>query len=227
MTKARFLSVPTFLALSVVFFSGTVARAADTLPKVAKVAVNQPVTLTDNGDSWTLDNGIVKMSILKSNGNMSTVIYHGVNIPNSRSEYWEQTPNGTVTARVTIDPATNGGERAEVSVKGVNPGTPGVRGGGGTPPPGSTAAQYGVPSGPGGGGMDIEVRYTLERGVSGFYTYAEYTHPASYPPAGEVESRFILQMNPTFNWISVDQDRNQLRGRHSCQRADHHPGRCL
>jgi len=210
MTKARFLSVPTFLALSVVFFSGTVARAADTLPKVAKVAVNQPVTLTDNGDSWTLDNGIVKMSILKSNGNMSTVIYHGVNIPNSRSEYWEQTPNGTVTARVTIDPATNGGERAEVSVKGVNPGTPGVRGGGGTPPPGSTAAQYGVPSGPGGGGMDIEVRYTLERGVSGFYTYAEYTHPASYPPAGEVESRFILQMNPTFNWISVDQDRNQL-----------------
>jgi rhamnogalacturonan endolyase len=60
------------------------------------------------------------------------------------------------------------------------------------------------------GGMDIEVRYTLERGVSGFYTYAEYTHPASYPPAGEGESRFILQMNPTFNWISVDKDRNQL-----------------
>ncbi len=58
--------------------------------------------------------------------------------------------------------------------------------------------------------MDIEVRYTLERGVSGFYTYAEYTHPASYPAAGEGESRFILQMNPTFDWISVDNDRNQL-----------------
>ncbi len=58
---------------------------------------------------------------------MLMAYYHGINIPNARSEYWEQTPAGTVTAKVTIDPATNGGERAEVSVKGVNPGTPGVR----------------------------------------------------------------------------------------------------
>ena len=180
------------------------------LPKVANVTVNDPVTLTDNGDSWVLDNGIVKATILKSNGNMSTVYYHGINIPNARSEYWEQTPAGTVTAKVTIDPAANGGERAEVSVKGVNPGTPGVRGGGASVAAGSKAARYGVHSGAGKGGMDIEVRYTLERAVSGFYTYAEYSHPASYPPAGEGESRFILQMNPTFNWISVDNDRNQL-----------------
>jgi rhamnogalacturonan endolyase len=59
--------------------------------------------------------------------------------------------------------------------------------------------------------MDIETRYTLERGTSGFYTYAEYTHKASYPPAGEGESRFILEsMNRTFDWLSVDKDRNQL-----------------
>jgi len=59
--------------------------------------------------------------------------------------------------------------------------------------------------------MDIETRYTLERGTSGFYTYAEYTHKASYPPAGEGESRFILEsMNRTFDWLSVDNDRNQL-----------------
>jgi rhamnogalacturonan endolyase len=186
------------------------AQKPDALPKIEKVTVNSPVTLTDNGDSWSMDNGIVKMTVLKHNGNMSTVIYHGVNIPNARSEYWEQTPAGTVTAKVTIDPSTNGGQRAEVSVKGVNPGTPGVRGGGAAPPAGTDAARYGVPSGAGRGGMDIEVRYTLERGVSGFYTYAEYTHPASYPAAGEGESRFILQMNPTFDWISVDHDRNQL-----------------
>jgi rhamnogalacturonan endolyase len=257
--------------------------AAHVMPKVAKVTVNDPVTLTDNGDSWTLDNGIVKATILKSNGNMTTVYYKGIDIPNARSEYWEQTPAGTVTAKVTIDPSTNGGQRAEVSVKGVNPGTPGVRGGGGGPAlgagapggapgaggrgargggaggpgaggagagapgagalaaggrgPGAAgaggpagapgapgafgpgAARAGVPSGAGRGGMDIEVRYTLERGVSGFYTYAEYTHPASYPPAGEGESRFILQMNPTFNWISVDKDRNQLMIANQDQRS--------
>ena len=81
---------------------------------------------------------------------------------------------------MTIDPAKNGGERGEVAVKGVN------------------------------GRMDIEVRYTMERGVSGFYTYAIYSHEASYPAAGEGESRFILQMNPTFDWLSVDADRNML-----------------
>ena len=31
--------------------------------------------------------------------------------------------------------------------------------------------------------MDIEVRFTLERGTSGFYTYAEYTHTPRYPAA--------------------------------------------
>ena len=44
-------------------------------PKVAKVTVNQPVTLVDNGDSWTLDNGIVKMSVLKRNGTMPSAAF--------------------------------------------------------------------------------------------------------------------------------------------------------
>jgi rhamnogalacturonan endolyase len=209
MTETKGFIVSTFLVLAGVFSSGASAQTAGA-PKLEKVTVNAPVTLTDNGDSWTMDNGIVKMSILKRNGNLSLLVYHGVSVL-THGEYWEQTPAGTVTATVTIDPATNGGERAEVSVKGVNPGTPGVTGGGAETAPGSNAARYGVPSGAGRGGMDIETRYAMERGTSGFYTYAEYTHKASYPPAGEGESRFILEsMNPTFNWLSVDSDRNQL-----------------
>jgi rhamnogalacturonan endolyase len=90
---------------------------------------------------------------------------------------------------VTIDPAKSGGERGEVAVKGVN-----------------------AP-------MDIEVRYVLEKGASGFYTYAQYTHPASYPAGGFGENRFILQMNPTFNWLSVDKDRNQLMISNQDQRS--------
>ena len=258
MTKARLLFVSMFLALAVVLTSGASAQqpAAHVLPKIAKVTVNDPVTLTDNGDSWTLANGIVKMTILKRNGNISSLIYHGIETQ-THGEYWEQVPSGTVTARVTIDPAANGGERAEVSVKGVNPGNPNAPSPLGGPPGGGVPAAQeprfpatapvatgaggpggaarpggggyargpggpgglavgprgpgGPPSGPRGGGMDIETRYTMERGVSGFYTYAEYTHKASYPPAGEGESRFILEsMNPTFNWLSVDRDRNQL-----------------
>ncbi len=191
MKTSRFLPSHRLVALALLAIAHVVQpiRAADSAPVVAKSSVNAPVTVTDNGASWTMDNGIVKATILKNNGNMQSVIYHGIGIPNARSEYWERVPGGQITPSVTIDPASNGGERAEVAVKGVD------------------------------GRMDIEVRYTLERGVSGFYTYAEYTHKASYPAAGFGENRFILQMNPTFNWLSVDQDRNQLMIANQDQRS--------
>ena len=176
----RGLFVSTTLALAVLLSVGAAAlQAADSLPKVAKPNVNIPVTVTDNGGTWTLDNGIVKATINKNNSNMPSLIYHGINTMGPGG-FWEQVPTGTVTQTLTIDPAKNGGERAEVALKGVN------------------------------GKMDIEVRYTLERGVSGIYTYAQFSHEASYPAAGEGESRFILQLDNTFDWISVDADRNML-----------------
>jgi rhamnogalacturonan endolyase len=198
MTKVRLLFASTLLALAALWTAGASAQ------QVARNTVNAPVTLTDNGDSWTLDNGIVKMTIPKRNGNLSSLVYHGTEIL-TRGEYWEQTPQGTITATVTIDPATNGGERAEVSVKGVYTGDADA--------PPAAPRRPGVPAGAprGSRGLDIETRYTLERGTSGFYTYAEYTHKASSPPAGEGESRFILEsMNRTFDWLSVDNDRNML-----------------
>ena len=157
------------------------------------------MTVTDNGDTWTMDNGIIKATIDKKNGSLLQVIYHGIetlhpSISNGSDNLhtpptpagspipsWEQMPSGTVTPSVTIDPAKNGGERAEVAVKGEKTGR-----------------------------MDIELRYTLERGLSGIYAYAEFSHPASYPAAGEGESQFILQLDPSFNWFSVDADRNML-----------------
>ena len=93
-------------------------------------------------------------------------------------ESWEQMPSGTVTQSVTIDPGTNDGERAEVAVKGVN------------------------------GKMDIEVRYAMERGLSGLYAYAIYSHPANYPAVGLPESRYGNELRTNFDWLSVDKDRN-------------------
>ena len=59
MTKIRLLFVSLFLALAVVVIYGVLTQqaakaqpsAASMQPKVAKVTVNSPVTLTDNGDS--------------------------------------------------------------------------------------------------------------------------------------------------------------------------------
>jgi rhamnogalacturonan endolyase len=165
--------------LLTLFATAASLRAAPSLPPVATPTTNSPVTVTDNGSSWTLTNGLVKATISKRNSVITSLLYRGVEIV-GHPECWEQNPSGQITASLTIDPAKNGGERGEVAVKGIN------------------------------GRMDIEVRYTFERGVSGFYTYAQYSHEADYPAAGEGESRFILEMTPTFDWLSVDADRNML-----------------
>jgi rhamnogalacturonan endolyase len=155
------------------------------------------VTVTDNGATWTLDNGIVKATIRKNSGSMASLVYHGVETMGGNGGYWEQTPEGApkLTNTVTIDPAANGGERAEVSIKGVSGG--------------DTMLSRGAPGG--GTYMDIEIRYALGRGDSGIYTYAVYNHPPSYRAGGVgPESRYITRLSKPFDWITVDKDRNML-----------------
>jgi rhamnogalacturonan endolyase len=177
-------------------------RAAAAPPVVAKPQVNTPVTLTDQGRAWTLDNGIVKATINKNNGDMDGLVFQGLDTmghDQGRAGYWEEDPSGAaavggLSQSVTIDPAKNGGERAEVSVKGVTGGTVML-----------------TPGAPGGGTYcNIEVRYAMGRGESGIHAYAIFSHPASYGAMGVSESRYITKINQTFDWISVDADRNML-----------------
>jgi rhamnogalacturonan endolyase len=173
-------------------------RPASAAPDVAKPAVNTPVTVTDGGNSWTLNNGIVRAVINKRSGNVSSIVYKGLETL-TNGGIWEQTPaaaasvNG-LTDSLTIDPSKNDGERAEVSVKGV------------------TKDQVQLSGGVGGGtNMNMEIRYSLGRGESGMYTYAIFSHPSTYSASRSfAESRFIFEMNRTFDWISVDKDRNML-----------------
>ena len=162
-----------------------------------------PVTVTDNGRTWTLDNGLVKAVIIKRNGVMESLFYQGVDtLGHDQGEpgCWEQDPSaaasvGGLTNTVTIDPVNNGGARAEVSVKGVTGGKVQL-----------------TPNAPGGGTYcDMEIRYAMGRGESGVHVYAIFNHPAGYRAGGVgAESRYIARLNQTFDWISVDADRNLL-----------------
>jgi rhamnogalacturonan endolyase len=172
-----------------------VLRAADSGPAVAKSTVDAPVTVIDNGRFWTLDNGIVQATINKTSGAMMSLVFHGVETMHGGG-YWEETPQGApqLTDTVTIDPKKNGGKRAEVAVKGVTGGTVIL-----------------TPLAPGGGTYcDIEVRYALGRGESGIYAYAIFSHPPAYGAMGVGESRYITKLSQSFDWISVDADRNML-----------------
>ncbi len=166
-------------------------------PAVAHATTSAAVTVTDNGGSWTLDNGIVKATVTKNNAFMPSFIFQGKQMLAASGGTWEHTPQGApqLTNTVTIDPATNNGDRAEIAVKGITGGTYML-----------------TRNAPGGGSLcDMEIRYSLGRGDSGIYIYAIWNHPASYPAAGTgAEDRYITRLNQEFDWITVDKDRNML-----------------
>ena len=185
-----------------------VLRAADG-PVVAKPDTKTGVTITDNGKQFSLTNGVVTARINKRNGDLESLIYKGIDTmghDQGRAGYWEQDPSaaskvGGLTTSITIDPTKNGGERGEVSIKGITKGDP------------SAGLTPGSPGAPAAGTVncDMEVRYALGRGDSGVYVYAIFTHPEAYGALNMPESRYITKINQTFDWISVDADRNMLQ----------------
>lgn len=100
--------------------------------------------------------------------------------------YWSHnaTHGNPAIARTTIDPKSNNGKQAEVSVKGAyNDDSPAI---------------------------DVEIRYSLGSGDSGLYDYAIFTHPTNCPATGIGEARFCAKLNDSlFDWMTVDANRNQ------------------
>lgn len=211
---------------------------------VSTFAVGQsstPVTIVQDDNTFTLHNAFVTAKISKSTGDMVSLKYGDVEtqgfVSGHHAGYWEQNPAGAARheAKLTIDPAANGGERGEVSVKGWSDGKNlnGERGGVRDPamevpddqrPPAAgpvpgVVANRGTATGrrPGGAGggrgpgllVDMEIRYTLGKDDHGIYTYAIFTHPASYGATQIGESRYGMKLNgKLFDWLSIDAQRN-------------------
>ncbi|MGA2233762.1 MAG: polysaccharide lyase family protein, partial [Tepidisphaeraceae bacterium] len=99
----------------------------------------------------------------------------------------------SIVDKITIDPQSTNGDRAEVSVKGISGGLLMGRGG---------------ENGPNGSFPgDIEIRYCMERGKSGVYTYYTWDHLPQYPAGSLPESRFACKLAETFDWTCVDDPR--------------------
>ena len=117
------------------------------------------VTIQEDESTYTISNGIAAARISKRNGDMTSLKYKGTETLTDKSGhaggYWSHdTTGGTETiTRITIDPTSSGGQRGEVSVKGISGGEKMGHGPG--------AAQDGdFPA-------DIEIRYSIGRGESG------------------------------------------------------------
>jgi rhamnogalacturonan endolyase len=187
------------------------------------------VALGEDAETYTLDNGIVRVRVSKVTGDLVSFRYQEHELfatqlsqevieaapggepednPNWRDPvvtghahgYWSHDVMGVrgsapAVPSVTIDPAANGGRRAEVSLKAISRGRR-MGTGPGAAPGGNVT-------------VDVEIRYTLERGASGVYTYSIFRHPADYPLAQFTEARYCAKLAPFFDWISVDKEVNR------------------
>src|SRR5579862_6757530 len=150
------------------------------------------VTLRDKGGSVVLDNSAVSVEIGKKDGNVLALEYKGKQILAEpayldwHTDRDKHISNGEFSVR--IDPAKNNGEMAEVVVRRKSAG-----------------------AGDNAGAFDIELHHVLRRGDSGFYSYAVFSHPASYPKTGFGQSRMVFRLrDDVFDFINVDDQRRRL-----------------
>lgn len=160
-----------------------------------------PVTLSQDANAFTLSNDFVSARIHKRSGDLISLRYKGHELLGGGSGhpygYWSHSParGMQLTNSITIQPGSNGGDRAEVSVNGFYTGSLAPRT---TPGAGGTTA------------CDIEIRYSLGRGDSGIYTYSIFTHQTNYPATGIGEARFGAKLNPDlFDHMTIDARRNK------------------
>src|SRR5689334_10495732 len=113
------------VALAAVAAWGGTARAAG-------------VSVAEDEATFTLANDHVTAKVAKRSGDLVSLKFHGLELLGDGSghpyAYWSHTPGRgqKSVARVTIDPKTNGGERAEVSVSASCDGKPLGNGPGGS-----------------------------------------------------------------------------------------------
>lgn len=171
---------------------------------------NQPVTITEDDLTYTMSNGYLTLKIDKRTADLISVKTINSASPNvelmgyvsgHHAGYWEQSP-ALAARRVTgisIEPKINNAQRGEVFVKGYSDGK-------------SILGKNPTAAGQAGGLIaDLEIRYTLERGAKGLYTYAIFTHQATYPAGSVGESRFGFKLSgKVFDWMSIDEKRNGL-----------------
>lgn len=162
----------------------------------------RPVTVSEDEAYFTLDNGIVRARIRKTDGDLHSLVYRGTETLTDQSGrpggHWSHDPTGGMShsATITINPRDNRGERAEISIKGISGG---IKMGHG---PGA-AADGDFPA-------DIDVRYALGRGDSGIYTYCIFEHQPAYPAATMTEARYAIKLADYFDWLHADKLRNRL-----------------
>lgn len=150
------------------------------------------VRLTDDGKAYTLTNGSVATKIDKNSASLLTLQYKQRELlgPMGFDGFWALPASNMEfgskrEASVLLDPKSNQGERAIISVRFAYDGD--------------------VKSVP----ADIEIRYSLGRGDSALYLEEILHHRPEYPRLFYPVGRFVIKLNDdVFDWMTVDSRRS-------------------
>jgi len=175
-----------FLILSLILLAGNF------VPSQVQSKLSGPVTVTDDGTAFTLTNGIVTTKIDKHSASLLTLQYkeHELLGPMGIDGFWALPASNMEfgskrEASVILDPKSNHGDRAIVSVRFSYDGDP-----------------KSVPA-------DIEIRYSLGRGDSALYLEEILHHRPEYPRLTYPVGRFVIKLNDDiFDWMTVDARRS-------------------
>jgi rhamnogalacturonan endolyase len=135
----------------------------------------QNVTLTDNGSTVTLSNGIVSATIQKTDGKVTVLTRSGGSnlLQNGGSIYFDANLTvGTNSLYLGLSPATyavvtNTLQLVEISLSNTNM-----------------------------GGFNVELHYAMRSGESGLYPYTIWRHGPGLPDVSFEQSRMVIRSDP-------------------------------
>ena len=150
-----------------------------------------PVTVQADKAGITMFNGSVTARVDKRHGELVSLTYRGQELLGHGGGYWSFAGRGSTSAQaetfLRLNPATNGGARAEVVSR--------------LPAAANDHSRN----------LAMEFRYSLGRGESGVYATAVFHHEPGWAPFGAGEGRFVMKLNPSvFDFLSVDANRQRV-----------------
>ncbi|MDR1012212.1 MAG: hypothetical protein LBM04_14000 [Opitutaceae bacterium] len=193
-------------------------------------AAPPPVTLAEDVETYTLDNGVVAARVSKVTGDLVSLRYNNLELlatsltPDTKPAAQGDSPANNPNWRApTIGGHQHGyWSHDTMGVRGSAPAIPSVtidpRANGGERAEVSikAIAANGRKLGTGPGtnpaegnfAADIEIRYTLGRGDPGVYTYSVFEHKPEYALTALGEARYCAKLADFFDWMSVDARRD-------------------
>lgn len=153
---------------------------------------NVPVTIAEDVENFTLDNGIVTVKIGKNSASILSYKYKNLELLGAMGidGFWKLPAmplnfGSKRTAAVILNPAANNGTRAIISCKFEYDGD-----------------EKSVPA-------DIDIRYSLGRGDAGLYLEEIWNHKPEYPKLDFPVGRFVIKLNDdVFDWMTIDARRS-------------------